>query len=684
MRFILRDEGGPIRERLQRGLVEHALRTGNPDHAMTAETIRDRIIHFGSLPDYPLALVTQGLNQLIARGDIHTLAATDGQHRLYRLKPPRFRAVDRALSDTEAQERRFHESVVRRLEIRHGALSRDDKELIECAFSTFVGKMLGALGERCAHRLIEERSGTQVTYPSLKDDLETVVRGLPLQLQEDARHAFEDVLRHPSEDESAYLYSAGQVFYIAELLNIDPELQNLQRGRFETTTLFLDTNLLLALVNPKDDAHDAVTGMISLCRAVNLKTAYTERTAEEFDALITAADTEYRATPPFAPETAAEFAPLVENPILRGWLESFGEHKAAWPQYRTRVGAWRNVLSNLDVNLFSLQPISHSDGRFQQLKKLFTGERRTRRGEARSPKRPRAVEHDAEVVASIESLVAADQAEPNPFGPRFWFITRDRHLVDCARSSGRSVAMLAEEWVQYIAPFLGPDMSTLDAAATFTGLLSSRFFPSLGQRMTLADLRLFTEPKVAELTAGLSTEDACRAVADAHLETVTRTGNGPRDDAAAIARLAELAERKIKARIKTGQLVEAGELDRLRSQRQADIERAEASSIEQAKEIDELKEQLAATSADQKTSVGYWWRRISRSVVRVGQQLRAWKRAHPRRVVLFAVLFIAVCALEVFGLNGLLLRLLMPIALIVPALDVNLEQVKKNVGRLFG
>jgi len=653
---------------------------------MTALDIQARIIRSTGLPDYPLPLVTKALSNLVRRHDVHRLPGTSGKA-LYRLSVSRFTAVDLALSQTDQQDHDFRDSVVRRLEQRHGRLNRDDREIVGTAFIEFVGRMLSALGERCAHRLIQERSGKRLSYPTIHDDLTAAIRGLPNQLQDDSRTAFEDALRHPSKEEADYLYSAGQVFYIAELLNIDPALQHLQRRRFEKTVLFLDTNILLALTHPNDEAHTAVTQMVALCNAAGFQLVFSPATAEEFESLITAAENEFRATPVFDVEAAASFAPAVRNPVLRGWLESYPEHRASWTQYRASIAAWRSRLEQIDVFIYSL-PDRPRDKGFKALANALAGKRRSRAGESRDPKRPRAIEHDAQLVTSIENLVAEDPDPADPFGPRYWLITHDKHLVDCARAHGADpklcVAMLADEWVQYISPFLSPDTSSLDPATAFAGLLSSRFMPSLGRRMSLSQLQVFAEPQVASLTAGLSQEDACRAISDAHLEAVTRGGSKEQTDERSVRRLAEIAAKKRAQLERKGDLVPASRLDVLRAEREREADRFAKTSNDQASQLEDLESRLRTAEADQKTSISFLGRMLQNQVLDLRKKLGSWMKRHPVRVVIYSILLIVIGSFFLLGIGTLLQKGIGTVLVFVTFLTADFDQVRKNLQRLWG
>jgi hypothetical protein len=246
-RFVVREESGPLRDRLQRGLIERALKTGNPDHSMTAVAIKSRVEQLLTVKEYPRELVNQALSQLVPRGHVQEAGRTNNGAPLYRLAPTRFQMLDIQLERVEEQERSFASSVVQKVEANHGTLADPDRRRVEKAFIDLVGLILGKIGESCALNLVEERHWESASaYPRFQMDLEHAVRGLPAQIQGPARTAFEETLQAPAPDERNYPSPIGPVYYMVELLQLDPELQALQRGRFEETTLFLDTNLLIA------------------------------------------------------------------------------------------------------------------------------------------------------------------------------------------------------------------------------------------------------------------------------------------------------------------------------------------------------------------------------------------------------------------------------------------------------
>jgi hypothetical protein len=688
-RFVVREESGPLRDRLQRGLVERALKTGNAAHTSTAVAVKDRVETLLRAKKYPQELVNQALRDLVARGNVEEAGTSNSGAKLYRLAQTRFEMLERAVSRVEEQERAFGSSVIDKIETTHGPLSAHDRRQVEKAFVDLVGTILGTIGELCALNLVEERQWTKASeYPRFHADLEKAVRGLPNEIQGLARAAFEETLRAPTPDESEYLFSIGQVFYIVELLQLDPELQALQLARFGETTLFLDTNLLLAALLEEHDRHGPVRALLRLCRSLKFELRYTERTTEEVDLLIDLADEDYQRNPPLDDQAAAELADIVESPFVQAYLRSRKKTKWSWAQYKLRISGWRQILQKQGIALETQVPRPANAARLTHLQNVLAAPRDSANGSPRRAKKPRAAEHDAHVLTVIEKLVQKDDAKAHPFGHRYWLLTLDRHLADCARKNARSdvgaVCMLAEEWVQYISPFLGPDVSTDAAADVFARLLGSRFFVSLGAGLDLEDLQPFTAPDVKQLFDGLSHEDACALVARAAQSEAVTAADPEKRPSVAIQKLSGLVEDLLRDKKDRGELVPRAEVDRLKH----DQAQLAESSKEKDDEIAVLRSQLARRDDElaearrqNRWSVTCQVRRFHRWALH-----RAWPWITGRRIRLsiVAALLMVLIASLLLGWGGTVFVALTFVAMLLSIVSVDPDVVKKNVRRASG
>jgi hypothetical protein len=287
----------------------------------------------------------------------------------------------------------------------------------------------------------------------------------------------------------------------------------------------------------------------------------------------------------------------------------------------------------------------------------------------RRPRLPRAAEHDAQMLLSVEALAHQDRGEQHPFGNRYWFVTLDRRLADTARReldrSVGCVCMVAEEWVQYIAPFTGPDVSGEQPEEIFSTLLASRFFQSLGRSLTLRDLQPFTTPNVSGLLEGLHAEEAARAVAEAHAAQVT-TGSPRQIDERRMERLAEVVDRKLEERRKAGELIPAAEVQGLVATHDHVAEAMRDEIAGRETQIHSLSNELDAVRAYQRSSVRFLTERFRERASVVLETLKAWGRVHPQRAAI-CLLFATAGCWFLFAGSGSLVSRLFGIALAVVA-----------------
>jgi hypothetical protein len=199
--------------------------------------------------------------------------------------------------------------------------------------------------------------------------------------------------------------------------------------------------------------------------------------------------------------------------------------------------------------------------------------------------------------------------------------------------------MLAEEWVQYVSPFLGPDVSRADAADVFTQLLGSRFFVSLGASLDLEQLQAFTLPNVEKLLEGMTPEEACRTVAQAAQDEAIRAADPQKRPELAVDRLASLVEQRHREMRANGELVLATEVERVRAEEAHKTAQLAESNSEKDAEIVALRSKLQETEtsleraqAHNRWSVSMQFTRLRSSARNALHHMIAWPRAHKVRL----------------------------------------------------
>ena len=636
---------------------------------MTSAGIRTNICRACDLRDYPEELVLQGLTGCLERGDVEDAGVSERGESLFRLSEARFNTLDSAFAEANETRGRFHTSLLDSIRGRVGELDATDADRIIEAFDVFLGTVLGSAGERCARNLVHEHGVDPVEYQSARRELEAALSMLPEGLHQSASEVFSETLHSPTAEQEAYLYTGGQVYYMTAILNFDPELRALERIRFEDTTVLLDTNVLVAAVLDDLPDHSAVDRMLGFSYQLGLRLRYTARTESEFTALLDAADAEYRAAPPYSPATAARFAPFLDNPFIEAWLSAYQAHGLSWGQFRVRISTWRAILaSRHEITLFDAFPRIEDGQRYSGVKAFLTDRHR----------RANAADHDAQVLVGLEALIHADQSPGHPFGSKYWFVTQDRTVASCAQAhlepvSG-SICMTGDEWVQYIAPFLGPDVADANIADVFSRLLGSRFFTSLGANLTLRDLQPFTLPEVGELVADIPDEELGRAVAAARRASIVMP------DAATpsleLERFAEAVSDELAKRREEDDALARAEVSVESLSRQ--LHEEASISSERDLELSEMRRELVRARRDQRTSLAFLGRKAVRAI---RDELRLTAR-RPRRIFIIAGTLAVGILGWAQGWLGDYWKVILVLAVIAQFLGLDRRVARTNVRRL--
>jgi hypothetical protein len=670
------------------GLVERALKTSNVAHRMTLSDVRTRIGRLTGLPSYPEVPVKAALKELVDRHRVDSSLQSRKGEVLYGLSENRFAELESASCESEALEDRVRGEIVRAVSLSHQSLSESDRKLVGDTFFALVGRILRAYGDHCAQSLLTIQRFDEHGYPGLGEELDNALQGLSRELKITTRRALREAIAHPSEVVKEYLYAAGQGYYMVGLLNLDPELQAVQRVRFEQTTVYLDTNLLVAALLPEHSSCEAALSLIGLCVEAGLQVRYSETTASEVERLLEAADNDYAAHPPLDPARATLLAPLVDNPFLQAWLGSWGEARLAWPQFRTRLSAWKGVLEHLGVSLDSGPdeidvPRARTDAFRQALREADSKRPENRR------RRASALKHDARMLGAIEMLLRQDDSAPHPFGGPFWFVTLDRGVVDAARqmlkAGCRHNCMLAEEWVHYIAPFVSPDISDSDPSDVFAKLLASRLFLSVGASLTLAELQPYTAPQLESVVEGLSTEELCEAVADTHAITARSRAEALRGQGLRVQgvdRFLSQVEKRIREKKAQGTLITSEQAHQLVEAQKDENARLNDELASKDVALQEVRADLADAARYRSRSLRYRARESSARFHLALTSIRRWANRHRIRAAVLAIGVIVATAASFLGSVGVIGGLVLLAATVVATVEPReaLDNIRKWIG----
>jgi hypothetical protein len=237
-----------------------------------------------------------------------------------------------------------------------------------------------------------------------------------------------------------------------------------------------------------------------------------------------------------------------------------------------------------------------------------------------------------------------------------------------------SICMTADEWVQYIAPFLGPDVADGSIADVFSRLLGSRFFTSLGASLTLRDLQPFTLPEVGELVRDIPDAELGRAVAAAHRASIVMP-----DAASPSAELERFAEAV------TDELAKQREEDDARARAEESVESLSkqlheeaAISSEKDLELSEMRRELVRARRDQQTSLAF----LGRKTVRAIRDEVRYTARRPRRILIILMTLAVGILGWALGWLGDYWKVILVLAVIAQFLGLDRRVAHSNMRRL--
>ncbi len=416
----------------------------------------------------------------------------------------------------ESSERRFvlaprveqetHESYVR--------AERDLQRVAESLFSRRAGRYREALLQALSYifasigadsvRLLRNEAQPQEVIDG--SSLEDCVSSACAESDDVDRTVLRDGVQLFLEDQHdpAYLdlkWRMAQNYFIAKVLGADPEGRFLNRQMFEGADLFLDTNILVGLLEPRDPMNSQIRAVIEANENLNLgmRLKIIEPTLNELSTWV-----EYQRW-------------LLERTLDKVPGELVKRVSSLFVQIAAQMKQDRGSY-NLDDVLASFSQPEETlrqfgvvvDEEYQtwlendQATENFANRLRVRTERRGPAKTAKAAMHDAVLLRSVEERRRADPERPA------WVLTNDRSLPGAVSTDTfQNVASTPEAMIQWLG-VLGPtDEAPVSFKEAFAKMVAERVLPR-ERLFELEDFLIFEELNID--TAVLATADVEAAI----------------------------------------------------------------------------------------------------------------------------------------------------------------------------
>lgn len=470
--FVLREETEEIRDDLQENIIEMALFWGaQSDQFVSRDEVKGLIPKEMYIIDFPELIFDTILSRLITKGSVEL-----NEGGCFHLTGIRRHEIQQYLIKKEETVSKINERFVQKLEKEYEKqLFKEQKQEALERFYSFLASLVMEKTDLVARIIARKNIDTIPTEMPIQL-LAKILSVIPeKKLMEAEWKTIVTVFREASEDFCSFLYSVTQNLVCINILNFDPDCQSLEKEAFSTKTLFLDTNVLIALLCPTQWMHKVAENVVSLSQLLGAKCIVTKRTYQEYLVMLEEANSIYMKWK--APYRLFENA---DNEFLSSfWFEKKTTPSQSWRGYYYRMKQIESVLKKLKIDYYT-NP-SDEVTKSPEYEFVKNAVNKCYQSVKRKKKSLKVREHDAFHMLLIRELREKD--EKPLLGPNQWFVTGDESLL-CVDNKINSLSayldkdpssMICDLWLEMIMPFLPLNIRESDAYETFSILVKNKF-----------------------------------------------------------------------------------------------------------------------------------------------------------------------------------------------------------------
>jgi len=305
-----------------------------------------------------------------------------------------------------------------------------------------------------------DRKINEILYPIENIKLKKVVKKTIIKLFQEA-----------NDNIMNYLYELSNKFICLQVLNLDPECQNIKIESLSEKKLFLDTNVLISLIT--EEKMSNIDELLSLSVGLGVQLYITENTISEYLTVVERSDENYKnlASPQW-------ILKKVDDPFIRHYAENKEE---SWEEYFLELSNIEQILRKYNINYYKEDHESIKNLMF--FKELVEEVKKCSLITRKNPKKEKVAEHDAFHLILIKELRTTESS--NILGPNHWFLSFDFTLPCTDRYISKNFGyidvstpvMIINIWVEIISQFNIRDVTKKQLADIFSEFVSSAFSP---------------------------------------------------------------------------------------------------------------------------------------------------------------------------------------------------------------
>jgi len=459
------------------------------------------------LPDFPELFIHSALENMIAEESFIIRDSAEG--RRYFLKEIKQGEIESLAEKYQELRRSAMDELVQRIESDYGKLSELQAELVLSVFFSLIGSILVKHTVNCAQAITYGKGEPSkvLEYPDFRTQLDTVLSKISEQkLRDSLSKVIRNMLLNPSKDLLNFLHSMAQGYVILQILNLDPNCIQLERASLAKRKVYLDTNIIIAIVCSGDESHQAVVDLTKLTTKLGVQLIFSARTKAEFLRRFKESTALYQRISGISKDVTRKAMELMPDPFIKSYrIEKGAGSGSGWGWFSAKMQNVEVILKDEFQIEFDLERkdeiLKHGD--LEQLTSIVYRA-------AYPTKSENVAKHDAFHILLINEL--RKEETPDELGTNYWFLTLDYTLDEAEREFAKETeqrqrlasSIHASTWLDMISTFMSPDIAREEAATIFAELLASEL-PALTTPINSYDIADLIGPWMDDPNLGTET-----------------------------------------------------------------------------------------------------------------------------------------------------------------------------------
>jgi len=352
-----------------------------------------------------------------------------------------------------------------------GKLDDYQKVFVKKSFEKIFFLLLRRVGDSALVFLTRRRLSCNVnTLEEIVKDSVDEIRDPIIENAEKIKRAIypsiKEILISPNREIADGLAHIGSIYVMLRILNVDPELKTLQKEFFKDTSVFLDTNILLALICEGSEHHKQTKWLLDSTKHLDVSIKVSNRTIEELHSSIRNAEFIFNR------DSGRKISKdSLNNEIVRTFyrLKSRLNNWKDFSTYlNTETGA---IFKSYNIGIIDINNYKFDETVYHNVLQIVSNELTKDLETKPTP----LIEHDALNLLLIQELRIEN---PKAGFSSPWFLTRDFRLrrsdhkskIRCGFEYESSIG--CDAWFEIIYPFLSPEIDE-DVSSLFVKMIGS-------------------------------------------------------------------------------------------------------------------------------------------------------------------------------------------------------------------